>query len=233
MIFNLKVLKGLLKNALKMQNKISPYCTFYIVRHGQSEGNIKGIVQGQADFALTEKGNTEAVSFVSTLRHLKFDAIFSSDLKRAYQTAIIFAKEYGLMIKKTKLLREQNFGRYNGTEVMRFRSELKELLHTHRSLSPSERFVHKIIDDIESDKEMMSRFLRFFKKTATDFLQKKVLVVTHGAMMRTLLIHLNFATYPELTPETLKNLGYFILDFNGTDFLIREVHGVEKNNGKV
>ena len=64
--------------------------TFYIIRHGQSEANAKGILQGsQIDTPLTELGRSQAQVTLSKLETDNFDAIYASPLLRAAQTATI------------------------------------------------------------------------------------------------------------------------------------------------
>ncbi len=54
--------------------------TFYLVRHGETEYNVKGIIQGQSDSPLTRKGIDETKKLAKNLKGIKFDYIFSSDL---------------------------------------------------------------------------------------------------------------------------------------------------------
>ena len=66
--------------------------TFYLVRHGNTEYNRKGIMQGQIDTALTDEGikNAKIVSEkLKKMKDVKFDYVFSSDLGRAFITAHI------------------------------------------------------------------------------------------------------------------------------------------------
>ena len=55
----------------------------YIVRHGESETNRKGLWTGWLDVALTDKGIADAERVRDTLRGIKFDKVYSSDLQRA------------------------------------------------------------------------------------------------------------------------------------------------------
>jgi broad specificity phosphatase PhoE len=202
--------------------------TFYIIRHGESEGNVQRILQGQADYPLTEIGKTESLELATKLQKIRFDSIFSSDLLRARQTAEILANERQTAVVTTQLLREQTFGRYDGQPIEKFKTELQELLTAHARLSVEERFSNKIREDIESDEEMVGRFFTFLRETAISHVGKNVLVISHGAMMRTLLIHLGFGTYDELPPNSIQNLGYFVLDSEGVDFSVRETYGIHK-----
>lgn len=65
--------------------------TFYIVRHGTTVANEKGIIQGQIDTPLSKKGKNEIKQLAQKLQHIRFDAIYSSDLGRAFITEFIIA----------------------------------------------------------------------------------------------------------------------------------------------
>ena len=78
-----------------------------LVRHGQSEANAKAIFAGHSDFDLTELGRHQAELVATYLCETqKIDKIYSSDLKRAYNTALPTAKRMGLEIIADKRLRE-------------------------------------------------------------------------------------------------------------------------------
>ncbi len=61
----------------------------YIVRHGQTDWNVKGIYQGRIDIPLNETGREQARKTKKELEGIKFDKVFSSPLKRALETAQI------------------------------------------------------------------------------------------------------------------------------------------------
>ena len=92
------------------------------VRHGQSEGNLKSIIQGQTDFQLSETGKIQAKS-LRTLLHNRndgsfypYDLIYSSPLSRALNTAKIVIEGYydsNLIIIHDKLM-EATLGKFEG-----------------------------------------------------------------------------------------------------------------------
>ncbi|PIS08978.1 hypothetical protein COT75_03890 [Candidatus Beckwithbacteria bacterium CG10_big_fil_rev_8_21_14_0_10_34_10] len=212
---------------MKKNNKKN-YCTFYLIRHGETEWNIKGIVQGQKDSPLTEQGINQAKKAARLFKKIKFDEIFSSDLLRAKRTAEIIVLEREMAVKTSKLLRERLLGRFQGKAVMTMREELKKQLEKKGKLTHEERFKFRLEDGFETDEEAMGRFITFLRETAMAYPQKKVLIVTHGGMMRIFLTHLGFTTYEELPPGSIENAGYIILECDGVDFFIKEVKGVNK-----
>ena len=83
----------------------------YLIRHGESIGNELGISQGQRnDLSLTEKGRDQAKRIAKKLANEKIDAIYSSDLKRANDTAEIIGKSHNILTTLDKRLRERDFG---------------------------------------------------------------------------------------------------------------------------
>ena len=86
----------------------------YFIRHGQSEGNLYDLFLGHTDLDLTELGKKQAECVTTYFKDIAVDAIFSSDLKRAYHTACPLAKTKGLPITKCEKLREIFAGEWEG-----------------------------------------------------------------------------------------------------------------------
>src|SRR3979490_818716 len=61
----------------------------YLARHGQTDWNRDGRLQGSADVALNETGRQQAVTLAARLREVRFDAVYSSELRRSRETAVI------------------------------------------------------------------------------------------------------------------------------------------------
>lgn len=85
-----------------------------ITRHGQTEENVKRILQGQMPGHLTDEGIRQAEQLRELLRHQHFDRIITSDLKRAVDTARIIAEPHQCPIEEDSLLRERDFGIHTG-----------------------------------------------------------------------------------------------------------------------
>lgn len=98
--------------AMELMNDLSKIkFNIYLVRHGETDYNRFGIIQGQLDTNLSELGVEQAKQVGNHLKNVKFDYVFSSDLNRASNTAqeIINANcQFSTLIFKTdKLLRER------------------------------------------------------------------------------------------------------------------------------
>jgi len=97
--------------------------TIYTIRHGETPWNIEGRYQGQLDPPLTERGLQQAQSTAAQLAPLGFDAIYSSDLARARQTAEALAAEIGLPVQLDSRLREIHQGEWQGVLIRDIRRD--------------------------------------------------------------------------------------------------------------
>ncbi len=89
--------------------------TLLLVRHGQSEWNAAGLMQGQtAHVPLTDLGHAQAAQAARELTVLRPGALVSSDLRRAVQTAEHCVRATGLALSTTPALREQGYGVLEG-----------------------------------------------------------------------------------------------------------------------
>lgn len=205
------------------------YCTFYIIRHGRTDWNAKRLIQGHADSELNEEGKLQAKTWTERLKNVNFDAIYSSDLLRAHQTAQIIALERKIAVKTTSLLRERAFGKYEGKSLDIFTNEIKDLVDKFEKLSHEEKKKHKY-PTMESDEETVSRFITFLREIAVAYSAKTVLVVSHSTIITSLLIHLGYISYKDNPHYFIPHNSYIKLRSDGVDFFIEETEGIRKNN---
>lgn len=85
-----------------------------LVRHGQTDWNLKQRLQGHTDRPLNGVGRRQALAAAERLRDADVDIIVSSDLARAHETAIVIAEQLGLDIEVDARLREYGFGHWEG-----------------------------------------------------------------------------------------------------------------------
>jgi broad specificity phosphatase PhoE len=210
-------------------NKSSEYCTFYIVRHGQAQANVDKIVAGSTDTPLTKEGESQAQLRSLDFGHVKFDAVFSSDLMRANKTAEIISMDKKLAVNTKKLLRERHFGDWEGRKEAEIKAENEYLFEKLKNLPEVDKRNFKFNAGYESNDEIVSRMLTFLREAAVQYPGKDVLVVSHGSMMRSVLIHLGFGSYDELPLGCIENTGYFILESDGVDFFVKGTYGISKS----
>lgn len=199
------------------------FCTFYIVRHGLTEWNKQRRLQGQVNIPLTKEGEKQAIEAAKKyFQGINFAVAFSSDLLRAKRTAEIIALEKKIALKTTQVLRERSFGPHEGKTTSDIEKKLKIDIKDFRILSDEQLAQLKI----ETNKNLMTRFISFLRETAIVYLGKNVLVVTHGSVMRIFLEKLGVITKEESKNLVIENLGYFILQSDGVDFKVKEMVGI-------
>lgn len=209
----------------------SNLCTIYVVRHGESQGNVLGSKGKTFDsnmetsVSLTEKGIGQAKKLAERFKTVRFDAIFSSDYVRAKETAEILKLKRKLAIDAKEIIRERQFGSWAGKWHL-----VKHKLHEEiRSLEEKDKMSF-VFEDVETEEQLYDRFNVFLREIAVAYPEKNILVVCHGNIMRTLLWKLGWATYHQLPSGSVENTGYYIIQSDGTDFFLKEVHGVNKKD---
>lgn len=99
--------------------------TLWLVRHGETQSNIDRVFQGQLDTPLTERGFRQATAVGAALQDVTFDAVYSSDLSRASDTARAIVNGRS-EIQFDKRLREMHYGVLQGVAIARFRDVLAQ-----------------------------------------------------------------------------------------------------------
>ena len=192
------------------------YCTIYLTRHGETEWNEKKLIQGHTDIPLNTKGKEQAKLLGKQLKDIDFDVVFSSDLLRAANSAEIIIKEKKMIVIKIKALRERFFGRFEGKSLTEMRKAFGEVM-----LVTKEKQKKLKIYDVENDEEIITRLIPFMKKIAKQYIGKKILMVTHGGLLRAFLSYVNYEV-PEYSDRPMKNTGYLIIESDGNKFEIIE-----------
>ncbi|MGD0751060.1 MAG: histidine phosphatase family protein [Anaerolineales bacterium] len=107
-----------------------------LVRHGQTDWNLQGRYQGQSDVSLNQNGLAQARTLARQIQGQTFAAIYSSDLKRAKETALIIATAMHLPVIFDARLREINQGEWEGQLVDIIRARYENLWQK-RSVDPA------------------------------------------------------------------------------------------------
>ena len=152
--------------------------TIFLVRHGETDWNRVGRWQGHADPPLNERGREQARDLARRLRRFSLDRAYSSDLRRARETAEILAGELGLELTLDRDLREIDVGEWSG------------LTRDEVELRYPEAFTRWRAHDGpgwtqgETHEQMRSRALAAILRIARDHAHQSVLVVSHGGPIR-------------------------------------------------
>jgi broad specificity phosphatase PhoE len=151
--------------------------TILLARHGESDWNRDARWQGHADRPLTERGHTQARELAERLAHVDLDAIYSSDLRRATETAEIVARTKGLEVKTSTALREVDVGSWAG--LTRAEAEQRYPEGYRRWLAGFEGW-----DDGETYDQMSIRVVEAVRDIADAHPGERVLVLAHGGSIR-------------------------------------------------
>lgn len=98
-----------------------------MVRHGETEWNVTKIFRGRIDIELSQTGMKQAELLAEYLSDTKVDAIYSSPLKRALQTAEVIARYHRLSVEITPALLDFHFGRWQGLSRQEVKDKYKVL----------------------------------------------------------------------------------------------------------
>ncbi len=155
----------------------------FIARHGETDYNIKGLLQGRGINApLNEIGQNQAKRLAGYLKKYPSDKLISSSLERSYQTAEFVQKQNGLVIEKNPDLDEMHFGIYEGKPFQEIDREIKELDKAWRSGNISQK-----IPGGESPQETFDRANRAVRSYIEKIKQGTLTFVIHGRLIRILL----------------------------------------------
>ena len=156
-------------------------CRLYVVRHGETAWNVAGLLQGQLDTDLNERGHRQAHSAALYMRrHLGecIKAVYSSDLLRTTDTAAPIAAAFGLPIIRDVHLRETHFGHWQGSRWDDIESRHK---HDHSRWNTDPDFA--IAGGGESRRNRFRRLCIALHKIALRHLGQHVVVVTHSGII--------------------------------------------------
>ena len=155
---------------------------FSIVRHGQTDWNLHQRIQGSTDIPLNVTGRAEAVAAAERLQNRRWDAIVTSPLLRAVESARIIATELGLDEPEVvPALTERHHGAIEG------------LTFTERQ----HRFPDGVtVPGLETRRDVIDRVLAALAALAVGRAGQSVLVLSHGGIIGTLLRHLTDGDRP-------------------------------------
>lgn len=163
-------------------------------RHGETEHNATGRMQGHFDSALTQTGWNQARFAVAALARFDPTVVLASDLRRATDTATVFTEATGVPLRIDKRLRETNLGRWQGRTTTEVEAEAPGVLRKWRldaALRPP---------DGESRVEVGERAVDLVNELDEEF-DDTVLLCTHGGLITALtarLLGLPIVMWPQL-----------------------------------
>lgn len=177
-----------------------------ILRHGQTDWNIDFRLQGVTDIPLNETGIAQARDAAAVIEPTDWDLVLTSPLSRARDTAQIVAEVNGLgeALIETLLL-ERSFGEAEGLGHEEWKAKYADT---------------NLVPGGESLAELESRAKLLLDKLATDHTGKRILAVSHGALIRKLLRIVSSGEFPR-DGERLGNASLSIFVHDGSSWSIQ------------
>jgi probable phosphoglycerate mutase len=191
-----------------MPQRTGAPCLIFLFRHGETDWNRAGRLQGHTDVPLNALGLAQAEALARKLRPHRLEAVLSSDLLRAKTTGRIVAEALGVPLFLEPLLRETDVGEAEGLlwpeAKARFGGELTERWFTE--------------DDVafpggETGGQTRARALAALRRFALTQPWRRIGVSTHGALIRQLMKH---ALPPGSPPAPTRNTVLYVLSYDST-----------------
>jgi 2,3-bisphosphoglycerate-dependent phosphoglycerate mutase len=180
-------------------------CFLFLFRHGETDWNRDGRLQGHTDTRLNATGLAQAEGLVERLRPHRLDAVVSSDLVRAWTTGRIVAEGLGIPLIREPGLREAHIGEAEGLFWPEVKSRFGEAL-TERWFTDDD----AAFPGGETGFETRSRGLAALRRFVAGQPYRRIGVSTHGAMVRQLMKH---ALPPGSPPAKTRNTVLYMLRY--------------------
>jgi broad specificity phosphatase PhoE len=192
----------------------------YLVRHGQTDYNLKNIVQGSGvDADLNEFGKLQSVSFFNAYKHIPFDKVYTSVLRRTRQTVQPFIDQK-IPSEALPGLNEISWGTKEGHRVTPEEDEYYHYMLRQWQIGNTA----LRIEGGESPDDVVKRMKPAVDSIMSRDNEKTILICMHGRAIRILLCHL--LNYPLRCMDMFEhqNLCLYVLNYTGSMF------SVEVNN---
>ena len=204
----------------------------YFVRHGQTVWNVEKRFQGLSDSPLTELGITQAKLLGEKLKDIKFDKFYSTSLKRAYDTANYIKGNRKQKVEIFDDFVEISMGDMEGIKQEDFKKlypeQVKNFFFNQLEYNPSSFGGESFLEVRERVIRGLNKFIELNKN------YERVLVVSHGATLKTLLHYISGKDISTLSDEAIpKNTSYTIVKYENGKFEIIDFSNISHLEGKL
>jgi len=188
----------------------------YLIRHGQTEFNRMGIVQGSGiDTSLNDLGRSQAKAFFHRYQHVPFDRIYTSALKRTVESVQDFIRR-GIDHEPLPGLNEINWGKKEGKQITPdsdayYRYLIDEWAKGNTALA---------IEGGESPDDVFRRLSASLDHILAKPDERNVLICMHGRAIRIMLCRMLERPLRFMDEYKHTNLGLYLLDYNSDGFVV-------------
>lgn len=190
-----------------------------LVRHGQTEWNVAGRIQGHRDSPLTALGERQALALAPRLAGESIDAVYASDLGRARRTAELLVPHRLANIRWHTGLRERAFGVAEGNTYAQIADEHPAMFSREQETDP-----HYAPEGGESRQQHLDRVRTTLESLAQAHAGGSLLIVTHGGVLSCVYRWLHGIPAAAPHPIDIPNVGYNRILFDGESWKV-EVWG--------
>ena len=156
--------------------KTEPSTHLILIRHGETEWNVEGRMQGHLDSPLTRSGEQQALAVGERLRDEKFSSLYCSDLGRAQKTAAQI--RWPTQVNLDARLRERHLGVFQGLTM-----EEAQRLHPDEFVQFRSRAPDHVVPGGESRRQVQRRVVAALLERAQAHRGETIVVVTHGGVL--------------------------------------------------
>ena len=184
----------------------------YIVRHGQTEQNLKKKLQGRSDFPLTELGREQASAVGDAFRDagIVFDKVYSSPLGRAVETAELIAGDAPIEVEEALI--EMDYGPYEGTDLHNLPPEVEEFFKDFTN--------HPAPDGMEQLSSVVARAGEFLVRLKAEAVHRDILLSTHAIAMKGLLEYLTPESNGAYWSKYIGNCAVYVTELNDGEYTV-------------
>jgi len=186
-----------------------------LIRHGETEWNVEGRIQGYLDSPLTDLGLTQAEALGARLAGEALDALLASDLGRTRQTAHPITTATGLSPVFESGLRERNYGAWEGRTFAEIRRDFPHEYERFQRHDP-----HAAAPQGESAVQFQDRIVGALTRLAGTLRGRRIAVVTHGGVLGVMYRHAMGLGLDAPRTYTIANASINRLHFDGSSWKI-------------
>jgi alpha-ribazole phosphatase len=158
----------------------------YLARHGETEWNVKQRFQGQSDISLNENGRCQAADLAQRLAEETINAIYASNLSRAWETAEAIAEHHTCPVIAEPGLREAHFGKWEGSTYAEIQASDPEAVQAwHEDMANFAPPEGETLDQLA--RRVSSAYANIIQQHNDD---ETILLVAHGGSLQMLITQL-------------------------------------------
>ena len=185
----------------------------YIIRHGQTDYNKKGIVQGSSvDTSLNETGRKQAELFYEAYKHVPFDKIYTSKLQRTHQSVQPFIDK-NIPWEQYEGLNEISWGIYDGK--LSSKEDKEQYISVMEKWTAGE--IDLAIGGGESPSQVLKRQIPVWDLILSREEEKNILICIHGRALRILMCHVKNVHLKDMDTFAHDNLCLYLLKYDNKE----------------